>query len=464
MKRFGTILAIGTVLAILLLLFSFGGCDTSDKMTNIPAPPSTLQEKKSENDYFVSVVEQLKQEAKKDSNIQNPPQTIQNEQKQDEPSQTQNQNQIQTQTQTQTQNQNQTQAQTQTQTQTRTEANSAVSRQPEQPKPAPPADSKSGSQPPSQPSAASKPSQSAPAPQPANPASTSVSGSVAVGATKQNVLAFWGNPTWKGITPYGEELWVYESNKKFSRAVYFLNEKVEGFVISAGKYGDLTIGSSLIPPPETLSGEYEGVSFTVKQTNRFGQGRIYLASTPGGAVELFVDKEQNNKILYIRVSSWEKIFRERRYHIVYQYREPKPDWLNAALSAKPSFSNDVERTEERYLAALINDHRAKNGLSILSWDEKIAEVARSHSRDMRDNNFFSHVSPTTGRPADRMTAAGIPFKVVGENIAAEYYDALDVHVGFLNSPGHRANLDYPSFTHFGIGVSGQYWTENFVGR
>ncbi|MCL0043771.1 stalk domain-containing protein, partial [Peptococcaceae bacterium] len=79
-----------------------------------------------------------------------------------------------------------------------------------------------------------------------------------------------------------------------------------------------------------------------------------------------------------------------------------------------------ERLAEIQIFELVNAARVQHGLKPYIWDERLAEVARSHSRDMLNNNFVCHISPTTGSPAARLSAAGINnWKKVGENIARQ---------------------------------------------
>ena len=54
----------------------------------------------------------------------------------------------------------------------------------------------------------------------------------------------------------------------------------------------------------------------------------------------------------------------------------------------------------------------------------------------------------------------------GENIAYGYASPDAVMAGWLNSPGHRANIENASFRAIGIGVvrasnGTYYWTQNF---
>ena len=65
------------------------------------------------------------------------------------------------------------------------------------------------------------------------------------------------------------------------------------------------------------------------------------------------------------------------------------------------------RPSESELFTLLNAERVKLSLPPLAWSEAAAEVARSHSEDMRSRGAIGHDSPTTGSPADRVKHAGI---------------------------------------------------------
>lgn len=121
------------------------------------------------------------------------------------------------------------------------------------------------------------------------------------------------------------------------------------------------------------------------------------------------------------------------------------------------------------MVALINQERANVGLSALSVDSRLTSAARVHSNDMACNNFFSHTSPTTGSPFDRISAAGYSYSWAGENIAAGYGSPAAVVEGWMNSPGHKANILSENFTQTGVGYAywagsdyGVYWTQVFA--
>lgn len=122
--------------------------------------------------------------------------------------------------------------------------------------------------------------------------------------------------------------------------------------------------------------------------------------------------------------------------------------------------------EEQEVLRLVNIERQKAGLSPFTLSSKLSNVARDKSKDMAHNNYFSHQSPTHGSPFDMMKAYGINYRTAGENIAKGYNSAASVVNGWMNSPGHRANILNSSFNTLGVGYYNYngtaYWTQMFT--
>lgn len=115
---------------------------------------------------------------------------------------------------------------------------------------------------------------------------------------------------------------------------------------------------------------------------------------------------------------------------------------------------------------LTNAERAKEGLAPLKIDSALTKSAQLKSQDMKDNNYFSHTSPTYGSPFDQMKTLGISYKSAAENIAMGQRSPQEVVQGWMNSAGHRANIMNGSYTHIGVGLSdsGYYWTQQFISK
>lgn len=120
---------------------------------------------------------------------------------------------------------------------------------------------------------------------------------------------------------------------------------------------------------------------------------------------------------------------------------------------------------EQQVADLVNAERAKAGLPALKLNWELSRVARIKSQDMHDKKYFSHQSPTYGSPFDMIKKFGISYRAAGENIAQGYATPQAVMTGWMNSPGHRANILNSSFTQIGVGYfkDGNYWTQMFIG-
>ena len=131
-------------------------------------------------------------------------------------------------------------------------------------------------------------------------------------------------------------------------------------------------------------------------------------------------------------------------------------------SARPAATSDPERE----VVDATNAERRHHGLAALSVDARLGAAARQHSADMVRRGFFAHQNPDGAQVWDRALAAGYRYRKVAENIASGQRDAAEVVHGWMNSPGHRANILDAELTQIGVGLvsGGRYgttWTQVF---
>ncbi|CAM3979269.1 CAP domain-containing protein [Paenibacillus alkaliterrae] len=112
---------------------------------------------------------------------------------------------------------------------------------------------------------------------------------------------------------------------------------------------------------------------------------------------------------------------------------------------------------------LVNQERAKAGLSAVKSDALLTKVATEKARDMDVNNYFSHTSPTYGSPFDMMRSFGVTYSYAGENIASGQRTPQEVMTAWMNSSGHRANILSKNFTKIGVGYVNGEWVQMFIG-
>lgn len=147
--------------------------------------------------------------------------------------------------------------------------------------------------------------------------------------------------------------------------------------------------------------------------------------------------------------------------------------VEASVQAAPALQAASLADQVVYLTNL---ERAQEGLPPLKANPLLQQAAQAHAEAMAKNDFFDHNDPTTGtRPGDRITAAGYAWISVAENIAAGDDTAAGVMAGWMNSPGHRANILSPTVVELGVGYSldsddafpdanvpyRHYWVQNF---
>jgi uncharacterized protein YkwD len=130
----------------------------------------------------------------------------------------------------------------------------------------------------------------------------------------------------------------------------------------------------------------------------------------------------------------------------------------------------LDRSYAQQVLTLVNQHRASRGVVALTASPSLTAAAEWKSLHMAGYGYFSHsdpAPPVARSVGERLVACGYPVNAGwGENIAAGYTTPAAVMQAWLNSPGHRANIERSSFRSLGVGVarssSGRlYWTQDF---
>lgn len=105
----------------------------------------------------------------------------------------------------------------------------------------------------------------------------------------------------------------------------------------------------------------------------------------------------------------------------------------------------------------------------LEWNCSLAEAAHGHSRNMAEEEFFGHSDTDDQGVAARVSDTGYVWQAVGENIAAGQAEVERVMQGWLESPGHCANIMSDDFSEMGAASfeeeSSRYspfWTQVFA--
>jgi uncharacterized YkwD family protein len=150
-----------------------------------------------------------------------------------------------------------------------------------------------------------------------------------------------------------------------------------------------------------------------------------------------------------------------------QVANPNMIWSGMTLNIPSSSTGKgtqaaAQSTFASQVVNLVNQERAKAGLSPLSSDKALAAMALDKAKDMYHNNYFAHTSPNYGSPFDMMKSYGIRFSYAGENIAKGQRSPQEVMNAWMNSPGHRQNIMSPNYTKIGAAYYNGEWVQEFI--
>lgn len=97
----------------------------------------------------------------------------------------------------------------------------------------------------------------------------------------------------------------------------------------------------------------------------------------------------------------------------------------------------------------------------IAWNDKIEASAVSQADYMQSSNMLTHTGSGNSTLGQRVAAAGYDWSGVAENVAFGYDSLGDVLQGWVESPGHCANLMNPSYVEMGLAQSNDsmdaYW-------
>ena len=142
-------------------------------------------------------------------------------------------------------------------------------------------------------------------------------------------------------------------------------------------------------------------------------------------------------------------------------------WNDEQRSPEPTLD---ETTVESLVIEKVNQQRLAEGLDPVEHNPALTAVARNHSADMVNREYYAHENPEGEGPGDRVRHGGLDCEAVGENIAGTWYQKeVETNGGskrhtnpeeladgvvdqWLNSLSHRNNMLDPRWEETGVGV------------
>ncbi len=134
---------------------------------------------------------------------------------------------------------------------------------------------------------------------------------------------------------------------------------------------------------------------------------------------------------------------------------------NTTANTPDTSDNQTASSLEAQILRLVNQERSNAGLRKLSYYSPLEGFSRTRAQEIMQS--FSHTRPSG---AKCFTVIKYDYSWAGENIAMGFDTAEDVMTGWMNSPGHRANILNANFSEMGVGIfrgnNCVYWVQLFT--
>lgn len=286
-----------------------------------------------------------------------------------------------------------------------------------------------------------------------------------IGLSKSELLNEFGEPERKDPSAYGYDWWVYQNGYSEYLQFGILNEEIISVYIIGDQmeYDSISIGEAY----EELSDKYgfsneveysdSKSSYIFRLTKEDVETSPLVKLSDDTFMQLYFDTF-TKKLSSIRIMKADVLLMHQPYEIVYRGSLPEAPKLNDQEWEK------VENGMEKQVFDITNVMRVRQGSKPLKWENTVRKVAYDHSKDMAENNYFSHFGLDGEGLKERLAEKEVFYLSAAENIAAQYTDAPAAMEGWLNSEGHREALLSEDYTHIGVGVYRLYYTQNFLAQ
>lgn len=119
---------------------------------------------------------------------------------------------------------------------------------------------------------------------------------------------------------------------------------------------------------------------------------------------------------------------------------------------KPGILGISSQVDQQELIKLTNEARSKNNLPFLREDHRLNKAALEKAKNMFEEDYWAHYSPSGKDPWGFISKAGYGFAYAGENLARNFYRSQEVVDAWMDSKTHRENILNSEYQDIGIAV------------
>ncbi len=285
-----------------------------------------------------------------------------------------------------------------------------------------------------------------------------------IGKPTKQVVEEYGKPIRVEPSSFGYDWWVYNDSFSSYMLVGVQDDKVTQ-VFAFGNKLDIApyqIGQTLediyrftlVSSEITMTLDENTYTFSLNEQDI--HTRILVQFEDVYAM-LYIDQEDQT-LEAVRFTDPTTLLLHKPYDILYSGSVVETPIPNSSLQAKIDIEN------ARQVVEVSNVYRFRHGVKVLESDPALQEMAQTNSEEMAKNNIVANEGFEIAKFSDKLKEYSISFNRAGGNTAALYFDAGEAVNGWLNSKDHRDTLLEKTYTHTGVGVYSNYYTQNFIER
>ncbi len=127
--------------------------------------------------------------------------------------------------------------------------------------------------------------------------------------------------------------------------------------------------------------------------------------------------------------------------------------INTILSTGQGVLSYATNVSPAGLLQETNIQRSGNSRAALSLNNQLSQAAQQKANDMVARNYWSHTSPEGTQPWEIISSVGYAYVAAGENLAYGFDTSAATLAGWMNSPGHKANVLNADYKEVGFGIA-----------
>lgn len=285
--------------------------------------------------------------------------------------------------------------------------------------------------------------------------------SIFVGEEAGIILDNYGKPVRVDPSGFGYEWWVYEEETALLMfgmmdgivsQIYTNDMNVHTAPYVIGESIDDIYRRTILEQEVTV--EMDDNLYIVAMNEQDMKNRI-LVKYEDLYIQLYIDNETNT-LYAVRFIDGETLVLHKSYEMQFVGE------LVEASTPSSYAQVAINAANGRQLTELTNAFRVKHELRKLEHSNVLASLASDHSEQMVSALMESQNVTLNFDLSVQLVERAISYEHLGENVAANYKDSIEVIHGWINSKEHRALLLSEDYTQIGSGAYVNYYTQFYM--